>query len=102
MCGDELREVVAGTRTREQALQRYHAFNDEHEWKFRWMLRVQGWVPRLRPRPLRALVAADEPPPAADRLGLPALPAHRRARPRRAGAQARAGARAGDRAVTAA
>ena len=58
VCGDELREVVAGTRTREQALQRYHAFNDEHEWKFRWMLRVQRWVPRLRPRPLRALVAA--------------------------------------------
>ena len=22
------------------------------------MLRVQGWIPRLRPRPLRALVAA--------------------------------------------
>jgi len=58
VCGDELRSVLAGERTREEALRRYHAFNDSHEWKFRWMLRVQNWVPRLRPRPLRAMVAA--------------------------------------------
>ena len=55
-CGQELREVVAGRRTREEALVRYHAFNDEHEWKFRWMLRVQRWIPRLRPRALRFMV----------------------------------------------
>lgn len=55
-CGQELRAVVAGGRTREEALRRYHAFNDEHEWKFRWMLRVQGWIPRLRPRALRFMV----------------------------------------------
>jgi len=55
-CGQELREVVAGRRTRAEALRRYHAFNDKHEWKFRWMLRVQGWLPRLRPRALRFMV----------------------------------------------
>ena len=93
VCGDELREVVAGTRTREQALQRYHAFNDEHEWKFRWMLRVQRLGPAPAPAPAARPGGRDEPPPASDRLGLPALPAHRRARPRRARAQARAGAR---------
>ncbi|MGI8749484.1 MAG: NAD(P)/FAD-dependent oxidoreductase [Thermoleophilaceae bacterium] len=56
-CGRELRQVVAGGRTREEALASYHAFSAEHEWKFRWMLRMQRWVPRLRPRPLRAVVA---------------------------------------------
>ena len=55
-CGRELRQVVAGARTREEALASYHAFSAEHEWKFRWMLRMQRLVPRLRPRPLRAVV----------------------------------------------
>ncbi len=56
-CGRELRQVVAGTRTREEALASYHAFSAATEWKFRLMLRMQRWVPRLRPRPLRAVVA---------------------------------------------
>jgi flavin-dependent dehydrogenase len=56
-CGRELRAVTAGERTREQAMRRYAAFNDSHEWKFRWMLRSQRLVPRLRPRVRRALVS---------------------------------------------
>ena len=50
--GRELREVVEGRATRETALRRYGAFSDEHEWKFRWMLRAQRAVPRVPPRAL--------------------------------------------------
>jgi len=50
--GRELREVVEGRATRETALHRYGAFSDEHEWKFRWMLRAQRAVPRVPPRAL--------------------------------------------------
>ena len=57
-CGRELRSVLAGVQTREQALRNYGAFSHSHEWKYRWMLRTQRWVPRLRPRPLRGLVTA--------------------------------------------
>ncbi len=57
-CGRELRTVLAGVQTREQALRNYGAFSDSHEWKYRWMLRTQRLVPRLRPRPLRGLVTA--------------------------------------------
>ena len=53
-CGRELRAAVAGTRTREDALHRYGAFSDSHEWKFRWMLRAQRAVPQLWPRALHA------------------------------------------------
>jgi menaquinone-9 beta-reductase len=49
-CGRELRAVLAGASTREQALRRYGAFSDRHEWKFRWMLRTQRTVPRVPPR----------------------------------------------------
>jgi flavin-dependent dehydrogenase len=55
-CGRELREVVAGARTREDALRRYGAFSDSHERKFRWMLRAQQAVPRLWPPALHAIV----------------------------------------------
>ena len=48
--GRELRGVVEGGQTRESALRRYGAFSDEHEWKFRWMLRAQRAVPRVPPR----------------------------------------------------
>jgi len=54
-CGRELRAVVEGRATREQALRRYHRFSAQHEWKFRWMLRTQRLVPRV---PARALGAA--------------------------------------------
>ena len=53
-CGRELRGVVEGRATREQALRRYHAFSAAHEWKFRWMLRTQRTVPRVPPRLLAA------------------------------------------------
>jgi menaquinone-9 beta-reductase len=57
-CGRELRAVADGTRTREEALRRYHDFSAEHEWKFRWMLRVQRFVPRVPPRVLGPLIRA--------------------------------------------
>jgi flavin-dependent dehydrogenase len=45
--GRELREVVEGRATREQALARYGAFSDEHAWKFLWLKRTQNLVSRL-------------------------------------------------------
>jgi menaquinone-9 beta-reductase len=54
--GRELRAVVAGEQTREEALRRYAEFNDSHEWKFRWMLRAQRMVPRVPPRILAPLI----------------------------------------------
>jgi flavin-dependent dehydrogenase len=57
-CGRELRQALGGEITRHQALERYGAFSASHEWKFRWMLRVQKAVPRIAPRLLgRALDA---------------------------------------------
>ncbi len=49
-CGRELRTVLSGERTREQALARYGAFSDSHRWKFESMLYVQRLVPRVPPR----------------------------------------------------
>ncbi len=54
--GRELRGVIEGWQDREAAAARYAAFNDSHEWKFRWMLRVQKLVPRIPPRLLGPLV----------------------------------------------
>jgi flavin-dependent dehydrogenase len=55
-CGRELRAVVEGRRTREEALRRYHAFSAGHRWKFEALKRVQDLVPRIPPRALvRAL-----------------------------------------------
>ena len=59
-CGRELRRVVDGEVTVEQALRAYGAFSDEHEWKFRWMLRTQRAVPRVAPRVLTAALRAME------------------------------------------
>ncbi len=59
--GRELRGVLDGWQDREQAAARYAEFNDSHEWKFRWMLRVQHLVPRIPPRllgPLARLLGA--------------------------------------------
>ncbi len=56
--GEELRGVVEGRKTREDALRDYAAFNDSHEWKFNWMLRAQRTVPRLPARVQRGVVAA--------------------------------------------
>ena len=50
-CGRELRAVLEGRRTREQALERYGAFSDEHGWKFRWLLRLQRLVRQIEAYP---------------------------------------------------
>ena len=54
--GRELRGVVEGRQSREDAATHYAAFNDSHEWKFKWMLRVQKLVPRIPPRLLGPLI----------------------------------------------
>jgi flavin-dependent dehydrogenase len=54
--GQELRGVVEGRQSREQAAAGYATFHDEHEWKFRWMLRAQKLIPRVPPRLLARLV----------------------------------------------
>jgi flavin-dependent dehydrogenase len=60
-CGRELRAVVAGTRTREQALARYGAFSDRHERKYRWLLNVQRAIGQITPsRATTAVVRAFE------------------------------------------
>jgi flavin-dependent dehydrogenase len=46
-CGRELRDVIEGRQSRDQALARYGRFSEKHRWKFEWMLRVQRIVPRI-------------------------------------------------------
>jgi menaquinone-9 beta-reductase len=48
-CGRELRDVLAGRRTREEALARYGAFSEAHERKYRWLLNTQRAIGRLTP-----------------------------------------------------
>jgi menaquinone-9 beta-reductase len=54
--GRELRGVVEGRQSREQAAAAYASFHDSHEWKFRWMLRAQKLVPRVPPRLLGPMI----------------------------------------------
>jgi flavin-dependent dehydrogenase len=61
-CGRELRAVVEGRASAAAALRRYGAFSAAHEWKFRWLLRVQDWVPRVPPRALRRILQGVERP----------------------------------------
>ena len=56
-CGRELRAVMAGRRTRAEALRRYHEFSARHAWKFEIMLKLQDLVPRIPPRLLRRVLA---------------------------------------------
>jgi flavin-dependent dehydrogenase len=56
-CGRELRAVLAGERTREEALARYGAFSEAHAPAFRLALRLQRLIPALPPRALTALLA---------------------------------------------
>src|SRR5919199_4320219 len=51
-CGRELRAVLAGRRTRAEALARYAAFCDGHRWAFESLLAVQHLVSRVNPTPL--------------------------------------------------
>jgi flavin-dependent dehydrogenase len=50
--GRELRTVLAGDQTREEALARYHGFSASHQFPFDSMLRVQRLIPRIPPRGL--------------------------------------------------
>ncbi|MGI8802970.1 MAG: NAD(P)/FAD-dependent oxidoreductase [Solirubrobacteraceae bacterium] len=50
--GRELRLVVEGRTTRDQALDRYGAFSAEHGWQYAWLLNAQHAVGRLTDRRL--------------------------------------------------
>jgi flavin-dependent dehydrogenase len=54
-CGRELRGVLEGRQSVEQALARYGAFSDTHAWKFRVLLHAQSLIGRVNGR--RALDA---------------------------------------------
>jgi len=55
--------VLAGSRTREQALARYGAFSAGHARKYRWLLGVQRAVGQITPsRAMTAIVRAFESP----------------------------------------
>ena len=56
-CGRELRRVLAGAATREEALAAYGAFSAAHAPAFRLALRLQRLIPALPPRVLTALLA---------------------------------------------
>jgi menaquinone-9 beta-reductase len=59
--GRELRAVLDGQRTREQALARYGAFSDAHARKYRWLLTVQRAVGQITPsRAMTAIVRGFE------------------------------------------
>jgi flavin-dependent dehydrogenase len=49
-CGSQMRTVLDGSATREDALRSYGTFNASHRWKFELMLRAQRLVPRVPPR----------------------------------------------------
>ncbi|HEY8867617.1 MAG TPA: NAD(P)/FAD-dependent oxidoreductase, partial [Solirubrobacteraceae bacterium] len=53
-CGRELGAVLAGERSRADALERYGAFSAQHGTAFRRALRLQRLVPALPPRLLTA------------------------------------------------
>ncbi len=60
-CGRELRAVVSGHRSREQALLGYGAFSDAHERKFRWLLNAQRAIGQITPsRAITHMVRAFE------------------------------------------
>ncbi len=62
-CGRELRGVIEGRASREQALERYAAFSDAHARKFRWLLGVQRAIGQLTPsRATTAIIHAFESP----------------------------------------
>jgi flavin-dependent dehydrogenase len=56
-CGRELRAVLAGERTRDEALAGYAAFSASHAPAFRLAGRLQRLIPALPPRVLHALLA---------------------------------------------
>ncbi len=54
--GRELRAVLAGERTRDQALRRYARFSARHRRAFGWALALQRLIPALPPRVLTILL----------------------------------------------
>jgi flavin-dependent dehydrogenase len=56
-CGRELRAVLEGARTRDEALREYAAFSRGHAPAFAWALALQRAIPRIPPRALTALLA---------------------------------------------
>ena len=61
-CGRELRSVLEGDKTREQALGSYFAFSASHEWKYAWLLRGQKLLPRIHPPLAQRIVEAGNRP----------------------------------------
>jgi menaquinone-9 beta-reductase len=66
--GREIAAVLAGERTREQALDRYATFSAGHQKAFTRALRLQRLVPALPPRLLTVLLRALRPQPIVDRM----------------------------------
>jgi flavin-dependent dehydrogenase len=66
-CGRELRAVLAGACTREQALARYAAFHERHRPAFTRALRLQRLIPALPPRVLAAVLRGLATQPLVDR-----------------------------------
>jgi flavin-dependent dehydrogenase len=60
-CGRELRAVLSGERSREEALRAYAAFSASHARAYRLALGLQWLVPRLPPRVLTAGLRAFRP-----------------------------------------
>ena len=56
-CGRELRSVLAGEKTRDEALRAYGEFSASHARAFSIALRLQRLIPALPPRVLTALLA---------------------------------------------
>jgi hypothetical protein len=56
-CGRELRGVIDASRSRGEALRRYHRFSAGHATAFAWMLRAQRLVPQGRAAPAVAVDA---------------------------------------------
>ncbi|HTX12695.1 MAG TPA: NAD(P)/FAD-dependent oxidoreductase [Solirubrobacteraceae bacterium] len=56
--GRELRSVLEGQRSADDALQSYAHFSDAHATPYRWMLRAQRLVPRVAPRLLAGSLRA--------------------------------------------
>ncbi|HEY1354969.1 MAG TPA: FAD-dependent monooxygenase [Solirubrobacterales bacterium] len=54
--GGELRAVLDGNRSREEAAARYEDFNDSLSWKFRSLLWVQRLIPKIPPRVLGPMI----------------------------------------------
>jgi digeranylgeranylglycerophospholipid reductase len=57
-CGRELRGVLDGRSSREDALRRYAEFSASHRWKFESLLRVQRLIPKVPPRVLGPAIRA--------------------------------------------